>query len=169
MGSPEAFHAMAVHFFRARPTLGRAEDDHRPAGTVRLAGVARLFLNGANFLDAGFDSRRHRLMHHFGIVALGLDYMWRPTVSEEKIFEFFGRDAGEHRGIGDLVAVQVENWEHRAVANRIQEFVRVPCGGQRAGFRFAISYNDADNQIRIVEGGSERMRNAVAKLAAFMD
>ena len=126
VGSPEAFHAVAVHFFRAGPAFRRAEDDHRPAGTVRFAGAARLFLNGANFLDAGFDSRRHRLMHHLGIVTLGLDHMWRPTVSEEQIFEFFRRDAGQDGGIGDLVAVQVKNREHCPVANRIQEFIRVP-------------------------------------------
>jgi len=87
VGSPEAFHAVPIHFFRAGPALGRAEDDHRPAGTVGFTAAARLFLNRSNFLDTGFDSRRHPLMHHLGIVALGLDHMWRPAVSEEKIFE----------------------------------------------------------------------------------
>src|SRR5580693_1133116 len=169
VGSPEAFHAMAVHFFRAGPAFGRAEDDHRPARTVRFAGAARLFLNCANFLDASFDSRRHRLVHHLGIVTLSLDYMWRPTVSEEQMLEFFGRDAGQYRWIGDLVAVQVKNRQYRAVANRIQEFVRVPRSGQRASLRFAVSNHYANDQIWIVKGGSERMRDAVAKLAAFMD
>ena len=40
--APEAFDLVAVHFLRAGPALGPAQDDHRPARARRLAALARL-------------------------------------------------------------------------------------------------------------------------------
>src|SRR4029077_11450846 len=47
-------------------------------------------------------------------------------------------DAGENAGIGDLVAVQVQDRENRAVGHRVQEFVRMPARCQWSSLRFAV-------------------------------
>ena len=45
----------------------------------------------------------------------------------------------------------------------------MPGGRQRTGFRFAVSDHNAHDQIGIVECRAERVRHAVAQLAAFVD
>ena len=48
-------------------------------------------------------------------------------------------DPGEHGRVGDLVAVEVQDRQHRAVAGRVEELVGVPGGGQRPGLRLAVA------------------------------
>ena len=42
-------------------------------------------------------------------------------------------------------------------------------GGQRAGLGLAIAHHHRDQQLRIVEGGAEGVREAVAELTALVD
>ena len=79
------------------------------------------------------------------------------------------RDARQDCGICDLVAVEVQHRQDGAIANRIQEFIRMPGGGKRTGFRLAIAYRDGDDEIRIIERRSVSMGDGVAKLAAFVN
>ena len=67
-------------------------------------------------------------------------------------------DPGQDGGIGDLVAVEVQDRQNRAVGGRIQELVRVPARRQRPGFRLAVADDTGDNQVGIVEGGSVGVR-----------
>ena len=78
-------------------------------------------------------------------------------------------DAGENAGIGDLVAVEVEDRQNHPVSRRVQELVGMPARGQRSSLRFAVADDTGDDQIGVVEGRPIRMRNRVAKLAPFMD
>ena len=64
-----------------------------------------------------------------------LDEVRRPAVAAEQALELLVADAGQDGGVVDLVAVEVKDGQHRAVADRIEELVDVPRGGQRAGFR----------------------------------
>src|SRR5207253_7812218 len=75
----------------------------------------------------------------------------------------------KQRGVVDLVAVEVQDRQDRAVADGIQELVGMPRGGERSRLRFAIAHRHCDQQIGIVEGGAEGVRDAVAELAAFVD
>src|SRR5262245_27354930 len=77
--------------------------------------------------------------------------------------------AGENAGIGNLVAIEVENRENHPVGNGIEKFVRMPACRQWAGLRFAIADDTSYNKIRIVEGCSVGMRERVAKFAALVD
>ena len=95
--------------------------------------------------------------------------MRRPAVATKQRVDFLVRNAREYRRIVDLVAVQVQYRQHRAVAHRVQELVRVPCGCERAGLGFAVADDDGHEQVWIVEGRSERVRHAVAEFAALMD
>ena len=79
------------------------------------------------------------------------------------------RDAREDGGIGDLVAVEMKDGQHGAVADGIEKFVGMPGGGERTGLGFAIAHHDGDDEVGIVEGRAEGVREAVAELAAFVD
>ena len=63
----------------------------------------------------------------------------------------------------------MQDRQHGAVTDRIQELVRVPRRRERSRFRFTVAHRHRDQQIRVVEGRAERVRNAVAELAALVD
>src|SRR5581483_9312122 len=87
----------------------------------------------------------------------------------EELLQLVPGDAGEEAGVGDLVAVQVQDGEHAAVAGRVEELVAVPAGGQRPGFRLAVADDAGNDQIRVVEGGAVGVAQGVAQLAALVD
>jgi hypothetical protein len=45
----------------------------------------------------------------------------------------------------------MQDRQHGAVGYRIEELVRVPCGGQRTGLRLAVADDAGDYEIGIVE------------------
>ena len=91
------------------------------------------------------------------------------AVAAQQLRQFLPADAGQHRRVGDLEPVQMKDRKHRTITGRIEEFVGVPTGGERASFRFAIANNATDDQVRIVEGGAIGMSQRIAEFAAFMD
>ena len=78
-------------------------------------------------------------------------------------------DAREDGWIGDLVTVEVQNRQHGAVADRIDELVRMPGGGERPRFGLAVADHAGDDELRIVEAGAVSVREAVTELAPLMD
>ena len=78
-------------------------------------------------------------------------------------------DACEDGRVGDLVAVEVQDRQHHAVGDRVEELVGMPCGGQRAGLGFAVADDAGDDQVRIVERGPEGMADRIAQLAPLMN
>ena len=59
--------------------------------------------------------------------------------------------------------------EYGAVARGIQEAVRFPASFERAGFRFAVADHTRDEQIRIIERGSEGVQQGVAEFSALVN
>src|SRR5262249_49747576 len=152
---------------RTRPTLRRPQHDHRPARTPRDALRPRIRLDAPDVGDDGVERRSERLMDLLGLVAL--DKARRVAVALEEALELTPRDAGGIAGIHDLVAVQVQDRENRAVACGIQELVRVPAGREGAGLGLAVADDARDDQVRVVEGGAVRVRQRVAELTALVD
>ena len=72
-------------------------------------------------------------------------------------------------GIGDLVAVEVEDRKHSAIGRWVQELVGMPARGQRSGFRLTVTDDRGHDEIWIVERRSIGVRQGVAELAAFVD
>ena len=60
---------------------------------------------------------------------------------------------------GNFIAVQMQNRQHRAVANRIQEPVGMPACGKRTGFRLAVANHARGDQVRIVKNRAERVQS----------
>ena len=98
-----------------------------------------------------------------------LDEIRLVAIAAEQELQFVVRDAGENGRVGDLVAVQMQHRQHRAVASRIEELVRVPRGRQRPGFRLAVADHDGDDQVRVVECRAVGVRDRIAEFAAFVD
>ncbi len=86
-----------------------------------------------------------------------------------KLFQLGVRNAREHGGIGDLVAIQVKDRKDRAIGCGVEKFVRMPACCQRAGLGLAVADYAGDDQVGIVEGCAERMHQRIAKFAAFVD
>ena len=91
------------------------------------------------------------------------------AIADEQAVQLFRPDARQDGGIGDLVAVEMQDRQDRAVGRRVEEFVAVPGGRQRAGLGLAVPHHRSDDEIGIVEGGAIGMGQGIAQLAALMD
>lgn len=54
---------------------------------------------------------------------MALDKIGCPAVAAQQLFQLLASDAGENRRIRDLVAVQMQDWQHRAVGRGIEKLV----------------------------------------------
>ena len=106
-------------------------------------------------------------VHRGRVVAL--DEIGLMAVPDQQRAQLVVRDARQHRRVGDLVAVEVQDREHRSVARRIHELVGVPAGRQRTGLGLTVPHDAADEQVGVVEGRSVRVDQRVAELAALVD
>ena len=113
------------------------------------------------------ERRRHLLVHGARLIALDEDR--RVAIALEQIRELLGADAGEHRRIGDLVAVEMQDRQHRAVGRRIEELVSVPGCREWPGLGLAVADDAGNDQPRIVEHRAESVREGIAELAALVD
>ncbi len=109
----------------------------------------------------------HRLVH--GVRIRPFHEVRRPAVTAEQVLQLLVADARQQRGVVDLVAVEMKDGQHRAVASGIEKLVDVPGSRQRAGFRFAIAHHRGDDQLGIVERRAAGVRQHVAQFAAFVD
>src|SRR5664280_1168800 len=92
-----------------------------------------------------------------------------PTAATEKLFQFLVLDAGEDGWVADLVAIEMQDRQYGAVGDRVEQLVGLPCRGQRSGFRLAVTDDAGDDQIGIVERGSEGMAERIPQLATFVE
>jgi hypothetical protein len=157
----------SVDLLRARPALGSAQHDRRPAWS--LEGIARpgLLLNRANAVVAPVERRGERLVHARRIVTL--DEMCFVAVALQERPDVFVALAAQHGGTADLVAIEVQDGQHRAVADRVEERGAPPGTSQRPRLRFPVPDHRGDDQIRVVEGGAEGMGQHIAQLAALVN
>lgn len=158
---------MALPSTRTGPALGRAQDDHGPTWTGLETEGAGVVLDALDVSDHGVERGGHELVHLCRIVAL--DEIGRIAIAAEQGFQFVARDAGQHRGAGDLVAVQMQDGQYGAVMDRIEKLVRVPARGERPGLRLAVADHAGNDQVRIVEGRTVSVRQRITQLAALVD
>ena len=78
-------------------------------------------------------------------------------------------DTGEDRGIADLEAVEMQDWQHRAVGDRVEKLVGLPGRRQRPGLGLAVADDAGDNQGGIVERRAEGVAEGIAEFAAFVN
>ena len=169
---PRVLDGQAVDLFRAGPALRRAQDDHRPARPSRLGSrLAGVRLDGGDLGEGGVQRGREALMDDGRSLAVeaARDEDGAVPVPLEQRHELRLGNPGEDGRIRDLVAVQMQDRQHRAVGLRIQELVRVPAGRERARLGLAVADDAGDEQLGIVEGSAVRVRERVAEFAALVD
>ncbi len=165
--APVALLPLAVDLLGTGPALRRAHHDHRPDRALGKSIAPRLGLDVADLADHGFERGRHQLVHQRRLVPF--DEMGLISVAAKQRFELLMADARQHRRVGDLVAVEMQDRQHGAVADRIEELVRMPARRQRPRLRFAVAHDRGDDEIGIVEGRAIGVRERIAELAALVD
>ncbi len=167
VGAPVVLRALAVDLLGTGPALGRAQDDHGPARTRRVAVPTRVGLDPPDLGDDRVEGARHELVHLLRFVTF--DEIGRVTVASEEMIQLLVADAGQHRRVRDLVAVEVQDRQHSTVQGGVEELVGVPARGQRSGLGLAVAHHAGHDQIGVVEGGAVGVGEGVAQLAALVD
>jgi len=129
------FNLHAIDHLRAHPALGRSRDDHGPARALGHSFFAGVVLDLLDLLHGFIEGSRHGLVHQLGFVALDNDR--RLAITSQQLIHFLASNAREDGRFGKPVPVQVLDGQHNAVRCRVEEFVRMPCRGQRARLGFA--------------------------------
>ena len=118
-------------------------------------------------VQGGVHGGGHRPVHRGRVVAGDVDRF--VAVAAQQVVQLRLGEAGEHGGVGDLVAVQVQDGQHRPVVDRVEELVGVPGRRQRPGLRLAVADHAGHQQTRVVERGAVGVGQRVAQLAALVD
>ncbi len=91
------------------------------------------------------------------------------AVPAQQRVQLCGRDAGQQCRVGDLVAVEVEDRQHGAVPDRVEEPASVPARRQRAGLGLAVADHAGHHEAGVVERRAAGVGQRVAKLPALVD
>src|SRR4029077_10386094 len=118
------------------PALRRSQHDHRPSGALDDAPRPSVRPDVLDF--------RHDRVDHAG--QLTVNHLWLASFHEvrliahafEELLQLVLRDSRQKTGVGNLVAIQMENGEHTTITGRIQKLIAVPAGGQWARLRLAV-------------------------------
>ena len=160
---------LAVDVGRAGPSLRGAEDDHRPAWPLFVT-AGGLGLDLRDLVEHGVEQHREpTVCVRDVVVLLRLEEVRVVAVTDHQAAQFVGRNAGQHRRIRDLVAVQMQDWQHHAVLGGVHELVGMPARRERSGLRLTVADDRGDEQVRVVERGAVGVRERVAQLAALVD
>src|SRR5271157_1384408 len=79
------------------------------------------------------------------------------------------RNPRKQSGVINLVSIQVQDGQNRAVPNGIEKLADVPGSCQWPGFRFPVSDRCSHDQIRVVEGSAAGVREYISQFTAFVD
>src|ERR1700686_211900 len=118
-----------------------------------------------------FDNRVERVCHKL-VHALRL--MTFPkirfvTIPREKLSQLGISQTAEYGWVCDFVAVQVQDRKNDAVANGIQELVRMPTGREWTCLGFTVTNHAANQEVWVIKGCSVCMSNRVSQFTAFMN
>lgn len=167
VGAPGVLHRHAVDLAGTGPALRGPQHDHRPERAFTGALLASSPLKLGDPVERQVARGGHGAVH-LGRVVTG-HVNRRVAVAPHQRVEFRPGKAGQDGGIGDLVAVEVEDRQHGPVVDGVEELVGVPGGGQRPGLRLAVADHTHDHQAGVVERRAVGVGEAVAQLAALVN
>src|SRR5215212_2483524 len=167
VGAEGALDRQAVHFPRPSPALGRAQHDSGPARTSGDSVLAPLALDSPDAFVAGVQRRCERLVHRRRSVPL--DEVDLVAVPFEQVADLVVGGTTQHGGVGNLVAVEVQNRQDRSVAYRVEEADGLPGAFQGTGLGLAVADHGGNEEVWVVEGGTEGVGEDVAELTALVD
>ena len=171
MGTLGALDGDAVDLARPGPALRCPQHDHRPARRTVQHALGGLPADGRDLVQRRVHRGGHPLMDDGRIFAVEppCDDIRVVAVAAHQVEELVLVDPGEHGRVGDLVTVEVENRQDRAVIHRIEELVAVPAGRERSGLGLTVADDTRDQQTGVVERDAVGVGEGVAELAAFVD
>ena len=70
--------------------------------------------------------------------------------------------------IGDLVTVEMEDRQDRAIMHRIEKLVRMPRGGERSCLGLAVADDAGHDQVGIIKGRAIGVHQRLTEFAALM-
>src|SRR5690606_14202190 len=91
------------------------------------------------------------------------------AVAPEEVPEFRVRHPRQQGRVRDLVTVEVEDRQNRAVHLWVEELIGVPGCRQRSRLRLPVADDTGHDEVGVVESGAEGMDKRVAEFAAFVD
>src|SRR5579872_5071112 len=106
-------------------------------------------------------------MHRRRIAAL--DEKWLIPIAAKEFAQFLAADTRKNGRIRDLEPIEMQDGKNRAITLRIEEFVGMPTGGERTGFRLAITHHTRDDEVGIVKSGTIGVQQRITEFAAFID
>ena len=166
--APGALDRLVVDKFRTGPAFWRAEHDHRPARALHACAAGPRRSLDLAYPDQDLVERSGQgLVHQRRIMAL--DEIRVMAIAAEQVGQLLPTDAGEDGRVRDLEAVEMQDRQHRPIACRVEELVRVPARRQRPGLGLAVANDAGDDQVGIVEGRAVGMGQGIAELAALVD
>jgi len=159
---------LAVNHRRPGPAFWRAQHDHRPSRKAVPTGPIRR-VDLLDVIEAPVEHARERLVR-LGRVGSEVDgHLARVIpVPTQQLVQVLRRDASEDGRVRDLVPVQVQDREDRAITVRIDELVHVPTRRQRSSLGFAVTDDTEDRQVGVVQGGSVAMEQRVSEFAPLV-
>ncbi len=166
VGAPGALDGPAVHLGGAGPALRGAQHDHGPARTLGRALLAGGALRLGDAVQGGVHGPGQGAVDGGGVAAAHVEGFM--AVAAQQCVEFGLGQAGQDGRVGDLVAVEVQDRQHGAVADRVEELVGVPGRGQRPGLRLPVADHAGDQQAGVVQGGAVGVGEGVAEFAALV-
>ena len=133
-----------------------------PVGPIRRVNVL-------DVVEALVEHARERLVR-FGWVGGEVDgHVARVVpVSTQQLVQVLRRDASKDGRVRDLVPVQVQDREDRAITVRIDELVHVPTRRERSSLGFAVTDDAEDRQVGVVQGGSVGVEQRVPEFAPLV-
>ena len=153
VGAPGALDREAVDDLRSGPALRGAQHDHRPGRTMARRGCAPCrVLDLGDVVEHGVERGGELLVHGRGIVAC--HEMRGVAVAAHQLGQLVGGDPGQHRGVGDLVAVEVQHREDGAVGDRVEELVGMPARRHRSGLGLPVADDTQRQQVGVVQHGA---------------
>ena len=165
--TPEAFDLQAVECLGSGPPLRAAQHDEGPAGHGITAAGSGILADRSDAVERPVQRMRHARVHR--LVLLARDDQRIIAKARDEGVQLIVGHAAEDGGIGDLVAVQVKDRQHRAVRRRIEEGGAVPPSGERPGLRLAVPHHAGGDQIGLVEHRAKGVAERIAKLSALVD
>ena len=167
VGAPRPLDGQPVDDLGSGPSLGGTQHDHRPGRPFGVRACAGVVLDAGDVVEHRVKGCGELLVHGGRVVAA--DEVGFVAVAAHQFGQLGLGDARQHGGVGDLVAVEVQDRQHGAVPGRVEELVGVPAGGERPGFGFSVADHAQREQVGVVEHGAVGVDEGIAEFAAFVD
>ena len=100
--------------------------------------------------------------------SVSLDEVDLVAVPFEQVADLVVGGTTEHGGVGNLVAVEVQYRQDRSVARRVEEADGLP-EPSRTGLGLAVADYGGNEEVWVVECGTEGVGEDVAELTALVD